>query len=148
MQRLSGRHQLFLRDTLRTTVGSHDAFQRLQTDLRTQVHQSVVDVFHIGAVRNVEGLLHDDAPRIDVLVEEEGRHTRLCLTVDDRPVDRGRTAILGQEGRMYVEGAVFRHIPHHLWKHSESDNHLQISLIAAQFLYKVRILHLLRLQDG
>ena len=110
------------------------------------MHQTVVDVFHISRIRDIEGLLHDHTTCINVLVEEESGDTRLLLAIDDCPVDGGSTTILWQQGRMNVEGAVFGHIPDHLGQHPEGDHHLEIGLIATQLLDERRILHLLGLQ--
>ena len=110
------------------------------------MHQSVINILYIGIVGDGEWLLHDDATGIDVVVEEESGDACLRLTIDDSPVDRGSTAVLRKKGCMHIEGAEARHIPYHLWQHSESYHHLQIGLITAQLLYKFRILHLHRLQ--
>ena len=58
------------------------------------MHQSVVDVFHVGVVRDREFLLQDNASRVDVLVKEKGRHARHRLAIDDGPVDRCGATIL------------------------------------------------------
>ena len=47
---------------------------------------------------------------------------------------------------MNIEGTKARHIPYHLRQHAESHYHLQVSLIRAKLLYKLRVLHLHWLQ--
>ena len=49
---------------------------------------------------------------------------------------------------MDVEGAILRHVPHHLGQHAEGNDHLEVGLIATQLLHEGGILHLLRLQHG
>ena len=84
-----------LRQSLGVAVGSNNVFYRLNTQLGTEVHQSVVDIFYVGRVGNVESLLADDAASIDVVVEEESGDASLRLTVDDGPVDGCSAAIVG-----------------------------------------------------
>ena len=45
----------------------------------------------------------DDAPRVDVVVEEKGCDTGDGLAVDDSPVDGGRPAILREKGGVDIE---------------------------------------------
>ena len=47
---------------------------------------------------------------------------------------------------MHIEGAILRHRPYHLRQHAEGYYYLQIGLIAAQLLHKLRVFHLHRLQ--
>ena len=88
--------QFLLRDALGHTIGSNNFLYCLQTDLCTQMHQSVVDILYIGGIRNIEGLLKNHTTGIDILVEEEGCDTRLFLTIDNGPIDGSSTTILGQ----------------------------------------------------
>ena len=129
-------------------VGGDDAFQRLQADIGTEAHQSVVDILHIGSIGNVEGQLHDNTPCIDVMVQEKSGDACASLTIDDCPIDGSSATILRQQCRMHVERAVSRHGPHHLGQHSESHHHLQVGLISTQLLHKLRVFHLLWLQHG
>ena len=78
------------------------------------MHQAVIDIFDIGIVRNREVFLHDDATCIDVMIQEKCRDTRLRLAIDNGPIDGCSTTILGQQGGMHIERAIFRHGPHHL----------------------------------
>ena len=41
--------------------------------------------------------LPDDAALVDLVVQQEGRHSGLPLAVDDGPVDRRRAAVLRQQ---------------------------------------------------
>ena len=111
-------------------------------------HQPVVDILHVVEVFDFKGFLHDDAPRIDVVVKEERGDACLSLAVDDRPVDGSRTTILRQQGRMHIESAETGHGPNHLGQHAESHHHLQVSLVSTQLLHKFRVLHLYRLKHG
>ena len=111
------------------------------------MHQPIVNILHICRLRNRKTFLQDDATGINIVVEEEGGNTRLLLAINHCPVDRRRTAILRKEGCMYIKCTIFRHRPNHLWQHAESNYHLQVSLIRAQLLYKLRVLHLYRLQN-
>ena len=73
------------------TIGCDDGIERLQTDVGTQLHETVIDILHVSIVRNGERLLQDDASCVDVVVEEERRDTRQTLTIDNGPVDGSST---------------------------------------------------------
>ena len=117
-------------------------------DTGTEVHQSVVDILHIGIVGNSERLLHDDASGVDVVIEEEGGDTSLRLAIDDSPVDRRCATILRQQGGMHIERAETGHGPHHLGQHAESHHHLKVGTEATQLLHELGVFHLDRLQHG
>ena len=129
MQHLPCRDQFLLRDTLRLTVRCHDLLQCLQTDLCPKMHQTVIDKLDIRRIGDVKGLLHDDAPRINILIEEEGRDTCLSLSIDNSPVDGSCPTILRQQGGMYIKCSVLRHVPHHFRQHSEGHHHLEVGLV-------------------
>ena len=82
------------------------------------------------------------------MVEEERGDTCLRLSVDDGPVDGCCPTVLWQQGGMDIEGAETGHSPHYFGQHAEGYNHLQISLIATQFLNKIRVFHLHWLEHG
>ena len=126
-------------------VGIDDALQGVDTYLRTKVHKSVIHILHVIIVEDVEGLLHNHATGIDVMVEEECGDSRACLAVDYRPVDGSGTAVLWQQGGMHVECAVFGHCPHHLGQHTECHYHLQVGIKGAQLFHECLVLHLHRL---
>lgn len=128
-------------------MGQHQV-DGLQGQSSSEIHQSVIDILHVGICRDGERFLEDDAARIDILVEEEGRHARLGLAIDDGPVDGSRTTILGQEGRMDIERAEARHIPDDLGQKAEGHDHLEVGLIGPERLHKLGVLHLHGLEDG
>ena len=120
----------------------------LNGDVGTQVHQSVVDIFHISIVGNGKRLLQDDTARVDVVIEEERGHSCHGLAIDDRPVDGCSTTVLRQQGGMYIEGAEAGHVPHHLGQHAEGHHHLYVGMVGAQLFYELGVFHLHRLEHG
>ena len=112
------------------------------------MHQSIIDIFHISLIRNVESLFQNDSSCVNVMIQEESGHTRLCLAIDYCPVDGRSPTILGQQSRMDIERAILRHSPHHLRQHAESHHHLQVCIVRTKLFHKLRVLHLLRLQHG
>ena len=139
-------YQLLLRHGFDIAISSDERIDGFERQLGSQVHQSVIDIFHICALRNRETLLHDDATCVDVMIEEECSNSRLLLAIDHSPVYWGSATILWQESSMNIEGAKLRHRPNHFRQHTESHYHLQVCLIRAKLLYKLRVLHLHWLQ--
>jgi len=128
-----------------SVVGEHQ-LQGLLGNVGTKVHESVIDIFHIGVVGNGKGFLQDDAAGVDVVVEKEGGHAGLGLAVDDGPVDGCRTPVLRQQRGVDVERAIPRHAPHHLGQHAECHHHLNVGLVSCQLRHKLGVFHLLGLQ--
>ena len=116
-------------------------------NLCTQNHQAIIDILNISCIRNSKWFLKDNATSIYVFIKEEGRHTCLGLTIDNRPVDRSSTTVLRKQGCMYIKRTQARHTPHYLRQHTKGYNHLHISFIRTQLFYKISILHLYRLQN-
>ena len=114
----------------------------------TELHQAVIDVFCIGVFGDGEALLKDNAPRVDVLVEEECGDSRFGFAVDDGPVDGGRTAILRQQCGVDVERAHTWHAPDYFGKHAEGHHNLQVGLIGSQLLCEVGVFHFYGLKHG
>ena len=83
-----------LRQTFNTPLALNDFIYRLNSDLRTQIHQTVINILHIVIILNGEGLLYNDPPRINILVKKEGSYTCLCLTIYNSPINRSSTSIL------------------------------------------------------
>ena len=71
-----------------------DVIHGLHDKVRSEHHQPVIDIAHGVAVGDGSRHTMDDATGVDVVVEEESRHARLRLTIDDSPVDGSGTAIL------------------------------------------------------
>ena len=90
----------------------------------------------------------DDAARVDVLVDHEGRHAGHGLPVDHRPVDGRGAAVLRQQGGVEVDGAELRHGPHLLGQHAEGYDDEEVGLPGLQLLQESGILQLEGLQDG
>ena len=86
----------FLIDALHQTVTLEYQIDGLHGNLSSEMHQSVIDKFDIGLIRDGEMFLKDDPSGVDIMVEEEGGDTRFCLTIDHRPVDGCSTPVLGQ----------------------------------------------------
>ena len=143
-----GGDELFLWHGIHMTAALDDAVDGLDGHVGAESHQSVIDILHVGIVGDVERPLHDDAARVDVVVEEEGGDTCLTLAIDDCPVDGRGSAILRQQGGVDVERAETGHGPHHFGQHTESHHHLQVGVVGAQLADKRRVLHLFGLQHG
>ena len=141
-------HQFVLCHGWHIAVTFQQQVDSLQCRLCTEHHETVVDIFHISIVGHGKRLLHDDTPRIDVMVEEERCNARLRLAVDDRPVDRCCTTVLWQESGMHIERSEPGHGPYHLGQHAESHHHLQVCPVGAKLLHELRIFHLDRLKHG
>ena len=103
-----------------------------------------------GGVRGLHPafLAQEDTACVDHLVDHEGRDTGEVLSVDDGPVDRGRAAVLRQKGGVEVERAHLGHLPDHLRKHPEADDHEEVRFPGRKGFEEGRILELVRLQDG
>ena len=80
------------------------------------------------------------------MIQKEGSHPGFRLSVDNRPVDGGRPSILWQKRSMEIEGAMRRHIPHHLRKHAESHYHLHVGTKIAELLQERFVFQLLGLE--
>ena len=61
---------------------------------------------------------------INFVVKEKGGDTSLRVAINDGPVDRGGTTVLGEQGGMEIERAETGHGPHNFREHSEGDNNL------------------------
>ena len=134
-----------LRNTVHMSVAFNEPVDGLHGSLSPKPHQSVVDILHISIVWYRELLLKNNPSCVDVFVEEERSNTRLFFSVDDSPVYRGRTAILRQQSRMDIECSETWHSPYHLRQHAKGYDDLKVSLITAELIQEVGILHLLRL---
>ena len=130
------------------SIAFDNLFDGLQADVGTEMHQSVVDIFHIGIVWNVHAFVHDDASCVDVMIQEEGCHTRFCFAIDDSPVDGSCTAVFRQQGGMHIKCAVLGHAPYHFGQHAERHDYLEVGAPSFKLLEKNRIFHLHGLQNG
>ena len=110
------------------------------------MHQSIIYILYIRLVRNRETLLHDNATCIYIVIKEESSNTRLCLTIDNSPIDRSCTAVLWQQGSVNIKGTKLWHCPYNLWQHPECHHYLQVCLIALKLFQEIGILHLHRLK--
>ena len=99
----SSRHQLLLGNGLNLT--RKNLIDRFRDQAGTYLHEGIMHLSDIVRVGNGEMTLQDDAARIDLMLQEEGGHTRLRVSVDHSPVDGGCAPVLRQEGGMEVEGA-------------------------------------------
>ena len=121
------------------------AFQHLvdslQSEICSQLHQTVINILHIVVVVDVEGVLHYNPACVNVVVEEESGDSCLNLTIDDCPVYRCCATILRQQGCMNIECAETRHRPYHLRKHAERHYHLEVGIIGTQGFNKLRVFH-------
>ena len=92
-------------------------------------------------------LPENDASGVNVMVNHECSDTAHVLTVDYRPVDRGGSPVLRQEGGVEIESAELRHCPDLLGKHSECHHHEKVGLEIGQGLQEFRVLEPDRLEN-
>src|SRR6185437_1711568 len=101
------------------------AFARLRALLRLAGHQQIggfeqrrhagrEDLVEIDAAQRVVGtdldrLLQQYRPLVEAVHRAKDAEPRPLLAEDDRPVDRGRSAILRQQGRVELDRAEARH---------------------------------------
>ena len=111
-------------------------------------HQLVVERADVVFRQDRHPDLSDDAALVDLVVQEKRGDACLGLAVDDRPVDRRRPAVLGQQRRMEVEGSQPGHGPDHLGKHSEGDHDAQVGPQRLHRPDELRVFQLFGLQDG
>ena len=152
LEYLGGRTQGFGRRHLLLRNGSHapcqDGIHGLHHYPAAQLHQPVVHRARIVRIGNRHALLTDDLARVYLVLQEKSSDTGLCIAVDDGPVDRRRTAVLGQKGGVQVERAQAGHGPHHLGQHPEGNDHLQVGPPGAELREEGFVLQLLGLQQG
>ena len=124
-----------------------ESLDRLEHKLRAYLHQFVVHIA-CGVLRAYAAFVaHQDAAGVDVLVYHEGGHACELLPVDHGPVDGGRSPVLRQQGGVEIDGAEFRHGPHHLRQHAEGHHHDEVRLPGLERLEELRVLELLGLQQ-
>ena len=92
------------------------------------MHQTVVERPNRILRKNRLFELADDGTLVDFVVQEKGRHARALLAIDDGPVNRSGTTILGQERGMEIKRTQSRHLPNHLGQHSEGNHNAQVGL--------------------
>ena len=87
----------------------------------------------VGADRRL--LLQQHRTGIEAIVGPEDRQSGLGFALDDRPVDRARSAEFRQQGGMVLNRAVGRNVEK-LFRHEQGDerHHLQVGLERAEFL--------------
>ena len=100
----------------------------LNNELCALRHELVVNRFCAVFYCDRGVFLQYDTPCVDLFIEEECCDTRLCVTIDDGPVDGGSTTVLRQEGSMQIEGAERGQCPYDLWQHAEGYDDLQVGL--------------------
>ena len=103
--------------------------------------------FYIIRICNRNANLLDDFSRVDFVLQEESGNTCFRITVDNRPIDRSSTTILGKQRSMQVKCPQTGHIPDNFRQHAESNYDLQVGFPFTQSLHKAFILQFLRLQQ-
>ena len=63
---------------------------------------------------------------VDLVLEQKRGGPRHRFAIQDRPVNRGRSTVLRQQGPMKVDGAQPGKIPNHFRQHAEGNHHPQI----------------------
>ena len=147
-RQLRSRTQLDVFHILRLRPGPvvADLLRGLDHELRAHLHQRIVQRSGIVVILNQITLLLENPSGIDLLVNHEGRDTRLTFAVDQRPVDGGGAAVLRQQRSVQVEGAQTRHGPDFARQHPEGHHHKEVGLEGSQLGEELRIAQLLRLQ--
>ena len=102
-------NSLFLSDGVKVSVCGNDLLESLYGNVCAESHQSVIDIFHIVIVGNVESLLHDYSACVNVMIEEECCYASLLLAVYYCPVYRSCTTILRKQSCVNIESAEARH---------------------------------------
>ena len=128
-------------------IPRRDALDGLQNQPGAHLHEPFVHRADriLRADRHAD--LPDDGPLVDFVVQQEGRDAGFGLAVDDRPVDRRGTPVLGQQRGVEIEGPQPRHGPDHLGQHPEGDHDPQVGLPGPQCLDELRVAELHGLQD-
>ena len=112
------------------------------------VEQPVVNVS--GGVVGSNG--HFDAAEhvagVDFVLEEKGAGARGGFAIQNRPMDRGRSAVLGQKRPMQVDRAQTRTVPHHFRQHAERHHHTEVGVPLVQQRVEFRGFQFLRLGEG
>ena len=110
-------------------------------------HQLFVERAGVVLRKDRQARLREDGSLVDLVVQQEGRHARLPLAVDDRPVDRRGAPVLRQQRGVEVEGSQSRHGPHDLGQHAERDDDTQVGPQRPQRPDELRGLQPFGLQD-
>ena len=111
-----------------------DSVYGLDNQCGTDSHQSVVHRARVVGLGDGHAALQDDAPRVDLMAEEEGGDACFLVAMDDGPVDRRRAAVLRQQGGVQIERAQAWHFPNNARQHAEGNDDLQIGVELAQFV--------------
>ena len=92
---LARSEQLVLRNGLNRA--GDDAVHGFEYHVGTHSHQAVINHLDIVVTSDGTAALLDHITRVNLVLEEEGRHTGFLVTVHHRPVDGGSTAVAGQQ---------------------------------------------------
>ena len=82
---------------------------------------------------------------VDLVLEKESGRAGDFLAMDDGPVDRSRSAEVGEEGAMKVDRAHGWGLPHQFREHPEGNDHPKVWRPTLERVQKIRGLQLLRL---
>ena len=115
-------------------VALHDVIDRAANEGCSEIHQFVVNIFGIVCVKDLHFFAMQHQSSVNFVIQQEGSHSCLLFSIDNRPVDGSSSTILWQKRGMKVEGAMRRHVPHHLRQHAESYYHLHIGTEIAELL--------------
>ena len=136
---LIGRERLVLLEA-RRLAGLHEV-DRLQHGLHAHWEEPVeIDAAERVGRRDRRLLLHEHVAGIEAVVGPEDREPGFLLAENDRPVDRARPAISGQQRGMILDRAVRRDVEE-LLRHEQGDegHHLQVGLERLELLPHFRL---------
>src|SRR5450759_3729901 len=81
-----------------------------------------------GTVSQWQTGLFENIPGIDVFLNKEGGYTGLRFSINQNPVDRRGSPVLGKQGSVKIDGPQAGHPPNYFRKHSERYHHKQFSV--------------------
>ena len=113
----------------------------------TKHHQFIMHHFHIIRICNRYTYLLNHFSGINLVLQEKGGDACLCISINDRPVNRSCAPVLGKQRSMQIESTQPWHVPDYFRQHTKSNHNLKIRFPVTKGLHKSLIFQFLRLQQ-